>query len=132
MKYSPTQYAQALSDTIRNSRPEDTEKILDNFAALLRQNADLAKFSEIAAAFEQYEKEMTGVKFAEVSSARKLSASEEKKLIKRLNDYIGVRVELKQKVDEGLIGGVVVRLGDELIDGSIKKNLQELKSKLAE
>lgn len=132
MRYTSKQYATALHQALEEIKPEDQDKVLDNFVAVLRQHGDLEKFAEIGEAFLEYEKTAKGLKLAEVTSARKLSGAEEEKIIRELNNYIGGRVELKKRIDEGLIGGIVVKIGDELIDGSIKKNLQELKSQLAE
>lgn len=131
MKYTPRQYAQAFFEALHATRDSDHKKILDNFAAMLAQNGDLGKFTEIEQAFLAHEKTAKGIKTADVTTARKLSSSEEHQLITELNDYLETKVELKQKIDEGILGGVIVQVEDELIDGSIKRNLQDLKNNLA-
>lgn len=130
MKYSPKQYAQALHQAIFESRPQDQEKILDNFVAVLKANGDLGMLDEIESAFFAYEREIKGVKLAEVTAARTITNAEEEKIIRELNEYVGGKVELKKQVDEGLIGGVMIKIGDELIDGSVRGNLQDLKERL--
>lgn len=130
MRYSPKQYAQALHQAIFESRPADQEKILDNFVTLLKQNQDLGMLDQIEAAFFAFERELKGVKLAEVTTARNLGREEESKLIRELNEYVGGQVELKKKIDEGVVGGVLIRIGDELIDGSVRRNLKDLKEQL--
>lgn len=130
MKYSAKQYAQALHQAILESAAADQEKILDNFVAVLKENGDFARIAEIEREFLGYEREQKGVKLAEVTTARKLTEREEHALVKDLNEYVKGQVELRAKVDQGLVGGVVVRIGDELIDGSVRKTLKDLKEQL--
>ena len=131
MKYTVPQYAQALYEALHGTKDMDHEKILDNFARLLQQNGDLGKFSQIEEAFVKHEKTAKGIKTADVITARKLSGTEQEKLIRELNDYLGTKVDLKKKVDEGSLGGVIIQVEDKLIDGSIKRNLQDLKNNIA-
>ena len=130
MGYSPKQYALALYQAISESAPADEGKILDNFTLVLKENRDLGKLDEIEREFIGASKAERGIQTAHVATAQKLSQSEEAKIISELNFYIGHKVELKTKVDAGLLGGVVIKIGDELIDGSVKKSLQDLKEKL--
>lgn len=130
MKYSPKQYATALHQAIFESEPADQDKILDNFVNVLRLSGDVGRIEEIEKEFYNYEREIRGIKEAQVTSSRALSQTEEKNIIEELNAMIGGRVELKKKVDEGLVGGVVIKVGDTLIDGSVKKTLKDLKEEL--
>ncbi|OGE78914.1 MAG: ATP synthase F1 subunit delta [Candidatus Doudnabacteria bacterium RIFCSPHIGHO2_02_FULL_48_21] len=132
MRYSVKQYAQVLYEALHDTQAKDQEKILDNFVAVLKQNGDLGKFAEIEDEFTAYEKTTKGIKTAQVTTARKLSEHEAGKLIKEMNDYLGAKVELKQKIDAGVLGGVLIQVEDKLIDGSIKRNLQDLKNNLSE
>lgn len=130
MKYTTKQYAAALFQAVFESRPQDQERVLDNFAAVLKENRDLGKLNEIEHEFFNYERESRGVSLAEITTAQPMSLASEQKIIRELNEYVGGQVELKKKVDEGLVGGVVIKLGDELIDGSVRKNLKDLKKQL--
>lgn len=130
MKLSARQYAQALYQAISEVGESDHDKVLDNFVSVLRSNRDLGMFDEVELEFRNFDREARGIKIAEVTTARELSSDEEKKLIDDLNKRVLGQVELKKKVDKGLIGGIMVKIDDELIDGSVKKQLKELKSKL--
>ena len=130
MKYTAKQYAEALYLAVSESKPRDSDRILDNFAFMLKEQGALGILNEIEKQFYNHEREGRGVRAAEVTTSRELTSDQERHIIKELNAYLGGRVELKKKVDEGLIGGIVVKVGEEIIDGSVKGNLKDLKEKL--
>ena len=67
---------------------------------------------------------------ATATSAAPLGPDEVRALTARLEQLTGGRVELATDVDPSLLGGVVVRLGDRLIDGSVRGRLERLRSQL--
>ncbi|NNF24099.1 MAG: F0F1 ATP synthase subunit delta [Rhodobacteraceae bacterium] len=69
---------------------------------------------------------------AEVTSATKLSADQEKELAKTLKARVGKDVNLKSSVDENLIGGLVVKVGSRMIDTSIRSKLAALQNTMKE
>jgi F-type H+-transporting ATPase subunit delta len=71
-----------------------------------------------------------GVVIATVSSAVPLTEDEQAALASKLSAYTGKTVELELSVDPELIGGLTVRIGDTVIDGSIKGHLASLKKKM--
>lgn len=64
---------------------------------------------------------------AEVRSAVPLEDAQRKKLAQALSKATGKKVELKVLVDPSILGGVVAKVGDTVIDGSIKRRLERLK-----
>ena len=71
-----------------------------------------------------------GIVEATVTSAAALDAAEVEALQSRLQSMTGKRIELAQEVDPELLGGVQVRVGDQLIDGSVRGRLERLSSDL--
>lgn len=67
---------------------------------------------------------------AKVVSAVELSADEKQKLVQTLNKVTGKKVKTSYTVDPSLIGGIVVRIGDRIIDGSICTRLATLREHL--
>ena len=67
---------------------------------------------------------------AEVRTATPLDASERKSLAKALGRATGKNVEVKVIVDPSIIGGVVTKIGDTIIDGSIKRRLEQLREQV--
>lgn len=129
-KLTPKQYATALYQALSETDLRDHDKVLDNFVSVLRENQALGMVSAIEQEYLAYEREAKGITLAEVTSARPLASEEESKLIQELNNYVKGKVELRKQIDEGLIGGVMIKVGDELIDGSVRKSLDEFKQEL--
>jgi F-type H+-transporting ATPase subunit delta len=67
---------------------------------------------------------------AEVRTAVPLTAAQRKKLVGALNKATGKQVELKVVVDPSVLGGIVAQVGDTVIDGSVRSQLEQLKQAL--
>src|SRR5437763_1124724 len=130
MRYSPKQYAQALAESLQESNPKDESQILDNFAKVLAENNDLRLFDQIAEEFHRLELAKKGIKQVEVTTARPMNKENEQAIVQQLNKLVKGNFELKKKLDEQLIGGVVIRMEDQMIDASVKSNLEQLKKNL--
>ena len=74
--------------------------------------------------------EARGVVNAYVTTAVEIEIDDEKRIRKKLEDMMGKSIQLIKNIDPNLIGGVTVRIGDTVIDGSIKGQLEALKEKL--
>ena len=61
-----------------------------------------------------------------------LSAKETKALTKTLQQRTGKKVRLQVRVDEALMGGIVVRIGDQVYDGSVRHQLAQLRDQFAQ
>ena len=132
MKYSPKQYAQALFDALADTDPRHTDLVLDNFMKVLADNNDIRLFEQISEEFHKLDLQKKGIKQAEVVTARPISKQNEAEIIAELNKIAKGNYELKKEVDESVIGGIVIRMEDQMIDASIKNNLEELKKELTE
>jgi len=128
MKLTSQQYAQALFEAVSETAPHDHDKVLDNFVKILAQNGDLGKYEEIDAEFRKMKLLSQGIKEAEVTISKEVEMNSS--LIHSLNEIIGSKVEIKKKVDESIIGGVVIRVDDTLIDASVKTQLNNLNNSL--
>ena len=71
-----------------------------------------------------------GAEVAEVTTAIPLDDEDKLKLGKRLSEILGKPVTLKILVAPELLGGIVIRVGDKLIDGSVRHRLQTLSKEL--
>lgn len=72
-----------------------------------------------------------GIATAEVTSAVPLTAEELRLVEKRLSAMTGRKVVVETAVDKSIIGGIVARIGDQLIDASVQGRLEALKRRLA-
>ena len=72
-----------------------------------------------------------GAELVEVTTAIPLDEKDKLKLSKRLTDIIGKPIVLKAMVDPDMIGGIIIKVGDKLIDGSMRSKLAELKREIS-
>lgn len=131
MKYSAKQYAQVLASSLAETAPKDQDKILDNFVQVLAENNDLKLFEDIADEFHKIDLAKKGIKQVEITSASPINKENEQAIIHELNKLVKGNFELKKKVDERLIGGVVIEVDDKMLDASVKTNLEQLRNEIS-
>jgi F-type H+-transporting ATPase subunit delta len=71
--------------------------------------------------------EYKGIQKAEITSASALTEDQKKSVFKIVQDFTGKQVALTEHIDESLIGGFILRVGDQQIDDSIRRKLNDLK-----
>lgn len=128
MRFTKVQYAKALQESLEGTASKDHDSIIERFVEILKKNNDLAGFEAIVEEYEKLAKSNQGITEAEVTVAQEMKL--DTGLIDSLNKAVGEKVELKVKVDESIVGGIVVRAGDTLIDASVRKQLENLKDNL--
>ena len=101
-----------------------------NLIALLLRRGRIEELPRLAAEFRRLDDARQGITHATATSASSLTADEVNALTKRLEQFTGGRVELDVQVDPSLLGGLVVRVGDRLIDGSVRSRLERLRMQL--
>lgn len=97
-----------------------------NLVRVLAHNQRLSVLAEIAARYEALRAEREGRLQAQVISAYPLSAAQREKIAAALKTRLGREVDLECGTDESLLGGVVIRAGDLVIDGSVRGRLAQL------
>ena len=102
-----------------------------NLVVLLLRRGRIELLPRVAQEFARLDDLRNRVIHAHATSAAPLGPDELRALTARLEQLSGGRVELATDVDPSILGGVVVRLGDRLIDGSVRGRLERLRSKLA-
>lgn len=101
-----------------------------NFLKLLVENNRLLLLPAITKLYEEYKAEDEGYVDVEVLTAYPLTKEEQKQFASSLEKKLNKRVHMKIDVDKSLIGGIRVRAGDKVIDGSIRGRLQQLAKRL--
>jgi F-type H+-transporting ATPase subunit delta len=102
-----------------------------NLVLLLLKRGRIEQLSRVAAEFRRLDDKRNNIVHATVTSAAPLKADEVKAIAARLEELTGSSVDLETSVDPDLLGGVVVRVGDRLIDGSVRGRLERLRNQLA-
>ena len=102
-----------------------------NFIRVLVENNRLLLLPEIAAIFEAFRAEAEKTINVVVDSAFELSSTQQEKIISSLKASMGRDIKLVCKVNKELLGGIVIRAGDKVIDGSARTRLGEMANALA-
>ena len=102
-----------------------------NLILLLVKRHRIEQLPRVADEFARLDDRRNGITNATATSAAPLTDLEVRALTARLEQMTGGRVALTTDVDEGLLGGLVVRVGDRLIDGSVRGRLERLRNQLA-
>ncbi len=102
----------------------------ENLVRLLQDNRRIAVLPEIAHQFEQLKADAENRIDAEVLSAFDLDAAQLKSIAAALKKKLGREINLVSTVDKSLVGGVIIRAGDLVVDGSVRGRLRALASYL--
>jgi F-type H+-transporting ATPase subunit delta len=103
-----------------------------NFMGLVAENRRLFAFENMVKAYTVMLARHRGEISAEITSAQKLSAKQVKDLKAALKSVAGRDVTLESKIDESLLGGLIVKVGSRMVDTSLKNKLDNLKIAMKE
>ncbi len=117
--------AKLLAEKLRGINP-----LALNLVYLLVARDKLDVISGIAEEYETLLNEYRGIAEAEVTTVVPLTDDEKLNLKESIKAIVGKEIVLKTEVDPNLIGGIVVRVGGKLIDGSTRSRLLALKKEL--
>jgi F-type H+-transporting ATPase subunit delta len=95
---------------VRRGRPGAIGRMVEHFSELLRRHR--------------------GIALAEVRTALPLDEPQRAAVVDRLHELTGQTIEINEVVDESLIGGIAVRIGDQLYDASVRSRLERLRARL--
>ncbi|MDQ3691509.1 MAG: ATP synthase F1 subunit delta [Chloroflexota bacterium] len=95
---------------VRRGRPGAIDAMVEHFGELVRRER--------------------GISLAEVRTALPLDDGQRTAITERLRTLTGDRIEINEVVDESLIGGLSVRIGDQLYDASVRSRLERLRARL--
>jgi len=131
MRISPKQYAAVLYDLTDGKSKPEVEKMVADFARYIYKERKLKLAGKIVESFEKLYNQKNGIIEAQIVTAKKISAASEKKV----KDYVekkydAKKVVLKNTIDSNIKGGMIVKVGDEVMDGSVAGKLNELKKVL--
>ncbi|MCG7877316.1 MAG: F0F1 ATP synthase subunit delta [Candidatus Thiodiazotropha taylori] len=101
-----------------------------NLIKVLVENGRLNVLPEIDALFEELKADKERVSKVHVTSAFALDAAQEKLIAEALKAKLGRNVTITSEKDPDLIGGIHIRAGDMVIDGSVRGQLQQLANEL--
>lgn len=118
---SNAQVAALVADSAGQLAPEQK-----SFVQVLAGNGRLAVLPEISALFDELRNAREGVLDAQIASAYPLDERQVAEIVATLQHKFGKQVKAAVHVDADLIGGVSIRIGDEVIDASVRGKLARM------
>jgi F-type H+-transporting ATPase subunit delta len=122
--------AEAKQELVEKSLAGLDKDVL-NLARLLLRRGRTALGPQIAQAYQEILDRAKGISQATVTSAVPLNQGELAAVERKLEELTGGAVVVQTAVDENILGGLIVRIGDRLIDGSTRSRLVALKQRVA-
>lgn len=118
-----------LDRLLDRTQPSDLTK---NLLRLLQRNERLHHLDEVYSAFLKELDDRLSIITAHVSSARPLNGEEARQLQRGLEEMTGKQIRTRMETNPDLIGGLVVRIGSEIYDGSIQTQLEHIRQQLSQ
>lgn len=109
---------------------QDLSEPVQNLLFLLVDRNRTDQIHEIVEVYQAFNNEHKGIIEAVVTTAFPLHAEDEKQLIQAFTHLTRKRLHIKKQIDSDLLGGVVVRIGDRIYDGSLRTKLQQFQKQL--
>lgn len=132
MKISNSQYALALYEAAKGKSQSEVNELVANFVKVLANNNQIKNVNNILSKFNETWNKEEGIIEAEVTVREKISSemrSDIEKYVKK--KYKAEKVEIIEIINKDIKGGIIVRVGDEVLDGSIQGYLGDLRKKLS-
>jgi F-type H+-transporting ATPase subunit delta len=127
---NPVVETKAKKDLLTKLFQGEVSEDIYHFLLLLVDKRRIGLIDAIEEQYRAMSNKARGIVIADVTTAGKASEEQQKKIQSRLAEVTGKTVELRLHENPALIGGVVVKIGDRRIDGSIAGRLETLKKEL--
>ena len=115
---------------VLNSLFGEFEPLTLSFLALITKNGRERLITEIAQSYISQVKEFKGIIPISITSARKLDEATKATILAKINASVTGTLEITELIDESLIGGFIVTMGDKQIDASVASQLARMKQEL--
>ncbi len=127
MKVTPKTYANSLFESTLGKDDYEVKKIVDNFTDLLIKNNDLSKARKVTQIFSSLWNKENGIIESEVISARKLDTDS----LNSIKDFLitqskAKKILVKEKINKDILGGVIIKYDDKILDNSLKTKIKDL------
>jgi F-type H+-transporting ATPase subunit delta len=110
---------------------EDTDETVVNFLELLIEKHRMPALFRIRREFEALWEEENRLLPVQVTSAIELDESTVRQIGDAIGEQTGRRIELTSEVDPDILGGIVLRVGNSILDASIRNRLEKLRKQVA-
>jgi F-type H+-transporting ATPase subunit delta len=115
-----------------NERLGESDHLVMNLIYQLMTDGTLEMLADIAEEYNRLYDNLNGSVKAQITTAVSLDDIEKLKVSQRLERMTGKRVILEAEIDPAIIGGIIIRIGDKLIDGSLRRKLELMNKKMTD
>lgn len=131
MRLTVNQYAKALYESVQDKSQSEGDSVVANFLKILQKNGQLKLAKKIVEKFSAIWNKENEIVEATVTSREALDKESLKKIEKFVAEkYLAKEVVLNNVIDEKIKGGIIIKVGDEMMDASVAKRLEDLKLSL--
>jgi F-type H+-transporting ATPase subunit delta len=117
---------QQVADLIIDVGGDGLSKTAGNLVRVLAENERLGEMAGVAAIYEQERDRIEGRSHVDVTSAFTLTDMQQQSIADSMGKRLGTDIDISVSVDKALIGGVIIRAGDTVIDASLRGRLSQL------
>lgn len=125
-KLLPQQYAKILYKLTQDLSNTELDSTIRIFLGFLKKEQSFKKIGYIISYFEKYSKEQQGIASIKITTARPLHEDVTLAVAK----VFGEMTEFETHIDKDIIGGIIIRTKNTILDGSIKTQLEKLKQEM--
>jgi F-type H+-transporting ATPase subunit delta len=127
---NPSVAAERRIEAFETSLNTNVQPEARNLARMLIERDRTMLIPDIREMFDAQLRAERGIVVAELTTADPLSDAERDFIKQKLESMTGQRVELAVRIEPEIIGGIIVRIGDMVIDGSVRNKLEKMRSRL--
>lgn len=134
MRITIAQYGRTLYALTENKSNSEVDNIIVRFLKVLRKKNQMKLANKIIEKFSEIYNKKNGIVEAEVITSRNNNQETRNKQIEKFikEKYQAKKVILNNKIDLDIKGGIIIKVGDEILDGSVARQLDNLKKVLAD
>lgn len=131
MKVTPKEYAIGLFSSTSGKDDNEIKKIVNNFVDLLIKNNDLSQTDKISQIFSSLWNKENGIVESEVTTVKKLDPE----LLASLKNFLiteskAREVIIRETTDKSILGGVIIKYNDKILDRSLKTKIKNLSNSI--
>jgi len=126
MALIPRQYAKILYELTHTLDEKQLDQAMAAFVQVLKKDQAVSLKEKIIHEFEQYAKKQAGTQQITITTARPIN----KVFLQKVADVFGDNVQTRATVDPAILGGLIIRTEDKILDGSIATQLLKMKTSL--
>ena len=123
---TPTVNSETKIQILTDIFEKEISKPVLNFLKILAEKNRFGDFEGIIKAFKEKSDEIDGIKAINVTSAIELKDDYKAQIISKLSSKLGKKINANWEIDKSIIGGLVIKIDDSIIDTSIKYKLDKL------